>query len=43
MLAKAYAEGRATDLGLSDWENLRVYLLKQETITNTPKGTLIIK
>lgn len=43
MLAKAYAEGRATDLGLSDWENLREYLLKQETITNTPKGTLIIK
>ena len=28
VFAKAYAEGRVTDLGLSDWENFRDHLSK---------------
>lgn len=43
MFATAYAEGRVTDLGLSDWENFRDYLQQQTEITNTPKGTIIVK
>lgn len=43
MFATAYAEGRVTDLGLSDWENLREYLQQQQEITNTPKGTIVVK
>ncbi|OCS90904.1 hypothetical protein A6K76_01540 [Caryophanon latum] len=43
MFATAYAEGRVTDLGLSDWENFRDYLQQQTEITNTPKGTIILK
>ncbi len=27
VLAKAYEEGRVTDLGLSDWENFRDHLV----------------
>ncbi|MEE1132972.1 MAG: 5'-nucleotidase C-terminal domain-containing protein [Caryophanon sp.] len=43
MFATAYEEGRVTDLGLSDWENFRDYLQQQTEITNTPKGTIIVK
>lgn len=30
IFAKAYAEGRVTDLGLSDWENFRDHLISIE-------------
>ncbi|MFE8696473.1 5'-nucleotidase C-terminal domain-containing protein [Cytobacillus sp. FJAT-53684] len=29
---KAYEEGRVTDLGLADWENLRDYVIKLKTV-----------
>jgi 5'-nucleotidase / UDP-sugar diphosphatase len=32
VLAKAYEEGRVTDLGLADWENLRDYVAGLETV-----------
>ncbi|MEG0260907.1 MAG: S-layer homology domain-containing protein [Lysinibacillus sp.] len=33
MFAKAYEEGRVTDLGLSDWENFAEYLTSLKTVT----------
>ena len=33
MFAKAYAEGRVTDLGLADWETFAEYLTEQKTVT----------
>lgn len=41
MFAKAYAEGRVTDLGLSDWENLADYLATLKTVTPTLTNTFI--
>jgi 5'-nucleotidase / UDP-sugar diphosphatase len=32
VFAKAYEEGRVTDLGLADWENLRDYVAELETV-----------
>ncbi|SNX67218.1 5'-nucleotidase/2',3'-cyclic-nucleotide 2'-phosphodiesterase/3'-nucleotidase/5'-nucleotidase [Bacillus oleivorans] len=32
VFAKAYEEGRVTDLGLADWENLRDYVVKIGTV-----------
>lgn len=42
MFGKAYAEGRVTDLGLSDWENFRDYLQAQKELSNTPKGNIVL-
>ncbi|QCR32601.1 5'-nucleotidase C-terminal domain-containing protein [Lysinibacillus sp. SGAir0095] len=41
VLAKAYAEGRVTDLGLSDWENLKEHLESIGTITPTTEGRIV--
>ncbi|WP_186321298.1 5'-nucleotidase C-terminal domain-containing protein [Bacillus sp. FJAT-22090] len=41
VFAKAYAEGRVTDLGLSDWENLQEQLLKMKTINNETEGRIV--
>jgi 2',3'-cyclic-nucleotide 2'-phosphodiesterase / 3'-nucleotidase / 5'-nucleotidase len=43
VFAKAYAEGRVTDLGLSDWENFRDHLLsiKSEGIPTETEGRII--
>ena len=41
MLKKAYDEGRATDLGLSDWENLREHILKLGKIDVKIEGRVI--
>lgn len=38
---KAYAEGRVTDLGLSDWENLQEQLLSMKTISNEVEGRIV--
>ncbi|WP_053178174.1 bifunctional metallophosphatase/5'-nucleotidase [Peribacillus loiseleuriae] len=38
VFAKAYEEGRVTDLGLSDWENLRDYVAKLKTVNPTIEG-----
>lgn len=35
MFAKAYEEGRVTDLGLSDWETFAEYVAAQKTVTPT--------
>ncbi|MEE1132971.1 MAG: 5'-nucleotidase C-terminal domain-containing protein [Caryophanon sp.] len=35
MFAKAYEEGRVTDLGLSDWETFAEYIAAQKTVTPT--------
>ncbi|HWK24791.1 MAG TPA: 5'-nucleotidase C-terminal domain-containing protein [Ureibacillus sp.] len=40
-LAKAYEEGRVTDLGLSDWENLKEHLESIGTITPTVEGRIV--
>lgn len=42
MFAKAYADGRVTDLGLSDWENFRDYLVTQKEVSNKAKGNIVI-
>lgn len=42
MFGKAYEEGRVTDLGLSDWENFRDYLVSLgETVTPTIEGRIV--
>ncbi|MEC1177220.1 5'-nucleotidase C-terminal domain-containing protein [Metasolibacillus meyeri] len=41
MFAKAYEEGRVTDLGLADWENLQEYLLTLKEITTKTQGRII--
>lgn len=38
---KAYNEGRATELGLSDWENFREQLLSLKEIKTTTEGRII--
>ncbi|WP_114571980.1 bifunctional metallophosphatase/5'-nucleotidase [Exiguobacterium flavidum] len=38
---KAYKEGRVTDLGLSDWENLRDYAKKLGTIDYKIEGRIV--
>ncbi|GKW45378.1 5'-nucleotidase C-terminal domain-containing protein [Planococcus sp. NCCP-2050] len=39
--AKAYEEGRVTDLGLSDWENLREELERIGTVTPKTEGRIV--
>jgi 2',3'-cyclic-nucleotide 2'-phosphodiesterase / 3'-nucleotidase / 5'-nucleotidase len=43
VFAKAYAEGRVTDLGLSDWENFRDHLvsIKSEGIPTKVEGRIV--
>lgn len=41
VLKKAYEDGRATDLGLSDWENLREHLQSLETIPTEIEGRIV--
>ena len=41
VFAKAYEEGRVTDLGLSDWENFREHLVSLETIPTQIEGRII--
>ncbi|MEC2074484.1 5'-nucleotidase C-terminal domain-containing protein [Metabacillus fastidiosus] len=38
---KAYEEGRVTDLGLSDWENLKDYVAKIKTVSPKIEGRII--
>lgn len=38
---KAYKEGRVTDLGLSDWENLKEQLLSMKEIKFTTEGRIV--
>lgn len=39
--AKAYADGRVTDLGLSDWENLAEHLTSLKTVQPTIEGRIV--
>ncbi|MCM0623456.1 5'-nucleotidase C-terminal domain-containing protein [Lysinibacillus sp. OL1_EC] len=41
MFAKAYEEGRVTDLGLSDWENLQEQLLSLKEVKTTTEGRIV--
>ncbi|MDQ0231786.1 5'-nucleotidase C-terminal domain-containing protein [Metabacillus malikii] len=41
VFAKAYAEGRVTDLGLSDWENFRDHLVSLEAIPTEVEGRIV--
>lgn len=41
VFAKAYAEGRVTDLGLSDWENFRDHLVSLGTVTPKVEGRIV--
>ncbi|MFC4403588.1 5'-nucleotidase C-terminal domain-containing protein [Gracilibacillus xinjiangensis] len=41
VFAKAYEEGRATDLGLADWENLRDYVAKLGTVNPSIEGRIV--
>ncbi|MGE6487607.1 bifunctional metallophosphatase/5'-nucleotidase [Paenisporosarcina sp. NPDC076898] len=41
VLKKAYAEGRVTDLGLSDWENFAQHLTSLGTITPKTEGRIV--
>ncbi|WP_397537187.1 bifunctional metallophosphatase/5'-nucleotidase [Rummeliibacillus pycnus] len=41
VFAKAYAEGRVTDLGLSDWENLAEHLTNLKTIQPKVEGRIV--
>ncbi|TQR18335.1 bifunctional metallophosphatase/5'-nucleotidase [Psychrobacillus soli] len=41
VFAKAYVDGRVTDLGLSDWENLREHLISLETIPTEIEGRIV--
>ncbi|MGE8203764.1 5'-nucleotidase C-terminal domain-containing protein [Heyndrickxia sp. NPDC080065] len=38
---KAYEEGRVTDLGLSDWENLRDYVQQLKTVNPVIEGRIV--
>ncbi|MDF2065882.1 5'-nucleotidase C-terminal domain-containing protein [Bacillus sp. Cr_A10] len=38
---KAYEEGRVTDLGLSDWENLQEQLQSMKTVKNEVEGRIV--
>ena len=41
VLAKAYADGRVTDLGLSDWENLREHLVSLVNVDPKVEGRIV--
>ncbi len=41
MFAKAYSEGRVTDLGLSDWENLAEHLTNLKTVKPTIEDRIV--
>ncbi|MFJ5769080.1 5'-nucleotidase C-terminal domain-containing protein [Psychrobacillus sp. NPDC093180] len=41
VFAKAYEEGRVTDLGLSDWENLQEQLQSLKTVNNEIEGRIV--
>ena len=41
VLAKAYSEGRVTDLGLSDWENFRDHLVSLGTVNPQLEGRIV--
>lgn len=41
VLAKAYAEGRVTDLGLSDWENFRDHLVSLVNVDPIVEGRIV--
>lgn len=41
MFAKAYAEGRVTDLGLSDWENFQEQLLSLKEVPTKTEGRIV--
>lgn len=42
VFAKAYEEGRVTDLGLSDWENFRDHLVSLgDSVTPTLEGRIV--
>lgn len=41
VLAKAYAEGRVTDLGLSDWENLAEHLKSLVNVNPKVEGRIV--
>ncbi|WP_245844084.1 bifunctional metallophosphatase/5'-nucleotidase [Oceanobacillus rekensis] len=41
VFAKAYEEGRVTDLGLSDWENFRDHLVSLGTIPTEIEGRIV--
>lgn len=41
VLAKAYADGRVTDLGLSDWENFREHLVSLGSIPTEIEGRIV--
>ena len=41
VFARAYGEGRVTDLGLSDWENFRDHLVSLETIPTEVEGRIV--
>lgn len=40
-LKKAYEEGRVTDLGLSDWENLRDHIVNLRTVDPKIEGRIV--
>lgn len=41
VFAKAYADGRVTDLGLSDWENLREHLVNLGNVDPKVEGRIV--
>jgi len=41
MFAKAYEEGRVTDLGLSDWENLQEQLVSLKEVKTTTEDRIV--
>ncbi|TQR11925.1 bifunctional metallophosphatase/5'-nucleotidase [Psychrobacillus lasiicapitis] len=41
LFRKAYEEGRVTDLGLSDWENLQEQLQSLKTVNNETEGRIV--
>ncbi|MEO4052677.1 5'-nucleotidase C-terminal domain-containing protein [Solibacillus sp. CAU 1738] len=41
MFGKAYSEGRVTDLGLSDWENLMEHLQSLQEVKTTTEGRIV--
>lgn len=41
MFRKAYDEGRVTDLGLSDWENLKEHLQALKTLPTSTEGRIV--
>ncbi|WP_391120117.1 5'-nucleotidase C-terminal domain-containing protein [Psychrobacillus sp. L3] len=41
VLKKAYEEGRATDLGLSDWENLRDHIISLGNVDPKVEGRIV--